>query len=124
MLLAQTKSTEYHLLDGVLVSRLKPIAKMTLDDVLQNAEVRKTLPIAFPIPFLMDIRLLDDMTLRAIMATSNQDDVTKFSAAAILFAKVEQQLIAREANRFHHASIPLKTFQDEEKAMTWLKGYL
>ncbi len=124
MHLAETHSTEYLLEDGVLISRLKAGVKMTLDDVIENSEVRNTLPISFPLPFLMDIRRMKDITIHAIMATSSQDDVPKFSAAAILIDKLEYQIIAREASRAHSAPIPLKTFDDEEKALTWIRKYV
>jgi len=97
---------------------------MTMEDVIQNSEVRNTLPITFPLPFLMDIRKMKDITIHAIMATSNQDDVPKFSAAAILIDKLEHQIIAREASRVHSAPIPLKAFDNEERAMTWIRKFV
>ncbi|MEQ9187692.1 MAG: hypothetical protein RLP15_08140 [Cryomorphaceae bacterium] len=124
MLLAETKSTIYELKEGILISRLKPDVEMSLEDVKQNAEVRSSLPISFPIPFLMDLRKMKGMSFNAIMATSSQEDIKKFSAAAILIDKLEHKIIAREAHRLHSAANPLKTFEDEEKAFAWIKRFV
>ncbi len=97
---AETKSTIYHFEDGILHSVIKPDRIMTLMEATENSSARKNLDITFPVPILLDIRNLADMSLEAILATGNQADLGNFSAAALLVADTIHDIIARESKRF------------------------
>lgn len=124
MHLAETTSTVYTYEDGILISTLKADHEMTLMDVLENAEVRRTFEIKIPSPILLDISQLPDMCLPAIIATVNQADTKNFSAVALVAKETIHDLIAREARRFKKTTIVYHVFHDKKKALAWLKTFL
>ena len=65
MQLAESRSTIYSLEEEILVSTVKDGVVMTSADAKENFNVRQTLKLEYPIPFLMDIRNLPDMTIEA-----------------------------------------------------------
>ena len=124
MLLGETTTTTYHLIDGILFSRIKPNTHMTHENAKENEAMRNTFEFPEHLPGLMDLRNLERISFKGLMATVDAAKRTPLSAAAILFNKTAQQIIAKEATIFHRASYPLKAFNDEEKALQWLRSYL
>jgi len=124
MQLAESMSTIYSLEEEILVSTVKDGVVMTSADAKENFNVRQTLKLEYPIPFLMDIRNLPDMTIEAIRSTANQPDSDNYSAAALVVKEAIHQLVARESKRFKGHDIPYRTFDSREKAIAWLQTYL
>ncbi|GEM_PF-553975 len=125
MKLAETNSTIYYLEQGILVSRLKPVHVLNLQDAVQNLEVRETLPLRAPIPVLMDIRALQDTSFEALVASVNPKDADRYSAAALLVGQKDvHEIIKREASRFKTSAVPTRVFELESEAMAWLSTFL
>lgn len=122
--LAETRSTRYFLDEGILISELKPKHVMSLDDAVENLEVRAKLKVPYPLPALMDIRPLLDASIESIIATTNPRDIGNFTAAALVVSSPVHELISREAKRFRKQKLPVRAFVDRNKAMAWLKGFV
>lgn len=97
---------------------------MSLMDAAENTAVRNKIKLAYPVPVLLDIRNLKDMTLDAILATGNQKDPSIYSAVALLVSKTVHEIIARESKRFKKNAIPYRIFQSENLAKAWLKEFV
>lgn len=95
---------------------------MNIDDVEENKGARQQANLPYPLPFLMDIRQMRDITFKAIVATAQQNQSGQFTASALLIDGVHHAIIAREAKKFDASGSIFKVFDDETKALKWLSG--
>lgn len=97
---------------------------MTHESAKENEKMSSSFDLPGRVPGLMDLRNLERISFKGLMATVAAARRTPLSAAAILFNRTAQQVVAKEATIFHRASYPLKAFNDEEKAMQWLRSHM
>jgi hypothetical protein len=108
--------------DGILIARHFS-EEMNLEIAKIYYEKKTKLTAGIVMPLLSDSRRIKifDKEARAYLSRKNLPDV--ISASAILVQSNTQELLGNIFIYNYKLKIPAKTFNDEEKALIWLKNF-
>ena len=119
-----TKTHKYFFLDNnIFVSETLPNIEFTLKDFEKNNEYRSDLIGQNQVCFLVDIRKMKNINYETREAARKEADSGRYLAIALLVGNSISKLIAGIALGFNKPKVPIKIFNNEEKAISWLNEY-
>lgn len=119
-----TKTHKYFFIDNnILVSEILPDIDFTLEDLEKNNEYRHQLIGENQVCFLVDIRNIKSVNYETREAARKEAECGRYVAIALLVGNSISKLIAGIALGFNKPKVPLRIFDNQEKAISWLNEY-
>lgn len=119
-----TKTHKYFFLDqNILVSEILPNIDFTLEELEKNNEYRRNLIGENQVCFLVDIRNIKSINYETREAARKEAESGLYIAIALLVENSVSKLIAGIALGFNKPNVPIKIFDNQEQAVSWLNEY-
>lgn len=97
---------------------------MSEDEAKENIEAIKKITNGKRVPVMVDIRLAKGSTKQARAYLASEEVGQVQSACALIIGSSLSQLIGNFFLGLNKTKFPVKLFNDEEKAVEWLKTFL
>ncbi len=110
--------------DGIARTKVKPDAEIFIQDAKENTTAIESFYKEKKFPLLVDIRNIRTISpdAREHFTIKNRESVVK--AFALVLSSSISRIIGNFFLSFHNPSVPVKLFDDEEKALAWLKRFV
>ena len=110
--------------DGIARTKVKPDAEILLKDAKENTAVIETFYNGKKFPLMVDIRNIKLITSEAREHFTIKDRESVVKAFAMILSSSLSRLIGNFFLSFHKPAVPVKLFDNEDKALIWLKGFI
>lgn len=109
--------------DGIMYSRFKPSAEVTLSDAKEAAKLATTIAAGAMYPLVVDLREAQSLTsdARAFFASDEIGNTT--TAVGIFVASQLSRVLGNFFLNFNASQIPTRLFTDRKAAETWARQY-
>lgn len=109
--------------DGIARTRVKRNAEIFLLDAKENTLVIETFYNGIRFPLLVDMRDIRSISSEACEHFTLKGRGSVVKAYAMLLSSSLSRIIGNFFLSFHSPTVPVKLFDDEEKALVWLRGF-
>lgn len=106
--------------DGIARTMVKPEAEVFLEDAKENTAAVETFYKGVKFPLLVDIRNIKSISPEAREHFSIKGRESVVMAYAMLLSSSISRMIGNFFLSFHKPAVPVKLFDDEDKALAWL----
>lgn len=110
--------------DGIARTKVKPDAEIFLQDAKENTAAVETFYVGQKFPLIVDIRQIKSISPEAREHFSLRGRESVVKAYAMLLSSSVSRIIGNFFLSFHNPAVPVKLFDDEDKALAWLKRFL
>ena len=110
--------------DGIVRTKVKPQAEVTLKESLENSLVVNDLHTNKKFPLLIDSRLIKSISKEARDHFSIKNRSTNINSFAVIIESPLSRIIGNFFMGLNKPTVPAKLFNNEQDAITWLKQYL
>lgn len=112
--------------DGIVRTKVKPGADITLVEARENSEVTHQLFLKHgaKFPLLVDSSEIHSMSREARKFFSVSDRSTGINAMALLIGSPLSRIIVNFFMALQNQGVPCKVFTDEKKALKWLNQFM
>lgn len=110
--------------DGIARTMVKPDAEIFLNDAKENTAAIETFYKGKKFPLLVDIRSIRSISseAREHFTLKGRESVVK--AYAMVLSSSISRIIGNFFLSFHKPTVPVKLFDNEDKALAWLKDFI
>ena len=110
--------------DGIARTKVKPDAEIFLQDAKENTEAVEKFYTGKKFPLLVDIREIKSISSEAREHFALKKRESVVNAFAMLLSSSSSRMIGNFFLLFHEPAVPVKLFNDEEKAIAWLRNFI
>lgn len=110
--------------DGICRTKVKPNSDITLEDAMENTAVVTSFFNGQKFPIMIDARDIKSMSREARSHFSTNGRDSKTNAFGIIVKSPISRVIGNFFLGINKPAVPSKLFENEEKALKWLKNFI